>query len=167
MRLIRLIIISIVVLFLILLGISRFIPSHIRISRAVDINASKEKVFAAINDLKTWDKWNQFTETSSLTNKIYSDPSFGYAALMKSDQLSIVITDSKPDSIKTDWSQLNGKNFSGGFILLEGKPGNVAVQYYYDFYFKWYPWEKFSALIYDKQIGSLMEPIFNRFKTPG
>jgi hypothetical protein len=164
MRLVKLFIISVIVLSFILFVISLFIPSHIRISRAVEISASRQKVFDGVNDLKTWDKWNQFTAASSLTNKIFSSPSYGYAALMKTDQLSVVITDSKPDSINTDWSQLIGKHFKSGFLFVEPKPGDIAVQWHFDFDFKWYPWEKLSALVYDKQLGSLMEESLTNLK---
>jgi hypothetical protein len=157
MRLIRLFFISIIVLFLVLLAISRLIPSHIRISRAIDISSSRQKVFSAIDDLKTWDKWNQFTANSSLTNKIFSNPSNGYATLMKADQLSVIIIDSKPDSIKTSWNQLNAKNFTGGFNIMELRSGTITVQWYFDFLFKWYPWEKFTSLLYEKQLGPVME----------
>lgn len=33
----------------------------------------------------------------------------------------------------------------------------TVVQWYFDFTFKWYPWEKFSSIIYDKQLGPQME----------
>jgi ribosome-associated toxin RatA of RatAB toxin-antitoxin module len=157
MRFIKLFFISIIVLFCVLLAISLAIPSHIRISRAINIGAPKKKVFNAINDLKAWDSWNHFTSQSSLTNKIFSDPSSGYGALMKADQLSIIITDSKPDSIKTNWDQLNAKRFDGGFNLYQLRQDSVTVQFYFDFHFKWYPWEKLTSLLYEKQLGPVME----------
>jgi hypothetical protein len=157
MRFIKLFFISIIVLFLVLLAISIMIPSHIRISRAINIGAPKQKVFNAVNDLKAWDSWNHFTSQSSLTNKIFSDPSSGYSALMKADQLSIIIIDSKPDSIKTNWDQLNAKRFEGGFNFYQLRPDSVTVQFYFDFHFKWYPWEKLTSLLYEKQLGPVME----------
>ena len=164
MKFIKLFFISIIVLFCVLFAISLMIPSHIRISRAVDISASRQKVFNAINDLKAWDSWNQFTANSSLTNKIFSNPSSGYAGVMKTDQLSIIISDSKPDSIKTSWDQLNAKHFDGGFNLFQLKPDIVTVQWYFDFHFKWYPWEKFTSLLYDKQLGPVMEESLTNLK---
>ncbi|HLK27655.1 MAG TPA: SRPBCC family protein [Puia sp.] len=164
MRFIKLFFISVVVLFLVLLGISLMIPKHIRISRAVDIMSTKQKVFNAINDMKTWDSWNQFTANSALTNKIFSNPSNGYPALMKADQLSVIITDSKPDSIKTSWDQLNAKHFDGCYNIMELRPGTITVQWYFDFHFKWYPWEKFTSLVYDKQLGPVMEESLTNLK---
>ncbi len=33
----------------------------------------------------------------------------------------------------------------------------ATVQLYYDFYLKWYPWEKLESIVYDKQLGPVME----------
>lgn len=157
MRFIKLFFISIIVLFFVFMAISLAIPSHIRISRAINIGATKQKVFNDVNDLKAWDSWNHFTSQSSLTNKIFSNPSSGYGALMKADQLTIIITDSKPDSVKANWDQLNAKRFDGGFNFYQLRPDSLTVQFYFDFHFKWYPWEKFTSLLFENQLGSVME----------
>jgi hypothetical protein len=157
MRFIKLFFIAIIPLFFVLFAVSLVIPSHIRISRAIDIGSPKQKVFNAVNDLKVWDKWNHFITQSSLTNKVFSDPSSGNGAIMKTDQLKIIITDSKPDSIKTNWDQLNAKHFNGGFNFYQLQPDSVTVQFYFDFHFRWYPWEKFTSLLYEKELGSAME----------
>ncbi len=139
-------------------------PSHIRISRAIDISSNKQKVFDAVNDFKVWDKWNQFTSNSSLTNKIFSDPSYGDGAFIKADQLHVTIIQSNIDSVKTKWDQTNAKHFDGGFNIMELRTGTITVQYYFDFYFKWYPWEKFTSLVYDKQLGPIMEESLTNLK---
>jgi hypothetical protein len=38
------------------------------------------------------------------------------------------------------------------------------VQWYFDFVFRWYPWEKFSSIVYDKQLGPAMEKSLNNLK---
>ncbi|HXB44800.1 MAG TPA: hypothetical protein VNV85_12105, partial [Puia sp.] len=105
-----------------------------------------------------------FTSQSALTNKIFSDPSSGYGAAMKTDKLSITITDSKPDSVKTYWDQLNAKKFGGGINLYQLRPDSVTVQFYFDFHFNWYPWEKFTSLLYEKQFGPVMEESLTQLK---
>ena len=135
MRLIRFAIISLILLFIVFFVVSLAIPSHIRISRAIDIIATKKKVFNDINDLKVWDKWNQFTTNSALTNKTFSEPSSGNSAFMKADQINIVITESTLDSVKTKWDQTNAKHFEGGFNIMELRTGTITVQYYFDFHF--------------------------------
>ena len=57
MRLIKLVIISIIILFLLVTVISLFIPSQIRISKAVDINSSRENVMLQIANPVQWKNW--------------------------------------------------------------------------------------------------------------
>ncbi len=57
MRIFKLIIISLIVLFIIVTIISLFIPSHIRISKAIQINASKDSVMNQIGNPEKWGNW--------------------------------------------------------------------------------------------------------------
>ena len=165
MRFVKLFLISSIFLFLVLAAIASLLPVHLRMSRAVDIHGSHEVVFNAINDIGLWKKWNQFLINAPLTNTIISVPASGKGALIKSDQLIISIINSCPDSITTFWNQVNAKNFSGGFNLMDLKPGFVTVQFYLDFSFKWYPWEKLSSLLYEREIGTVMEESLSNLKT--
>ena len=145
-------------------GISLWIPQQISITRTIDIKSSKQKVLEDINDLQLWDKWNKFTGSPLLAHKKYSNPSSGVGASMQSDQLSVFITGNKSDSVKTAWKQYNGKQFNGTFVFAEIRPGETVVQWYLDFRFKWYPWEKFSALVYNSQIGTVMDESLTALK---
>lgn len=40
----------------------------------------------------------------------------------------------------------------------------TAVQLYYDFHLKWYPWQKLGSIVYDKQLGPDMEKKLARIK---
>jgi hypothetical protein len=57
MRVIKLAILSFIFLFLLVTTISLFIPSHIRISRATDINSTKQGVMSLIADPLKWKEW--------------------------------------------------------------------------------------------------------------
>ena len=164
MRFIKLFLISLVALFLLMMFLSALFPSHIRISRAIDIVSSREALFDTMSDLKTWDKWNQFIINAPLTNKSISKPASGSGAYIQSDQLKITINSSTPDSITSSWNQVHGKQFTGGYNLFQLQPGTVTVQWYFDFRFKWYPWEKLSSLLYEKQLGSAMEESLTKLK---
>ena len=164
MRFVKLFFISLFVLFLALLAISSLIPAHLRLSRAIDIRTSPNLVFNSINDLHNWKKWNQFIIGTPLTHLVISDQGAGPGAMLRSDQLQILIQRSSPDSIRTLWTQSRGKHFSGGYNLMELKPGIVTVQSYFDFTFAWYPWEKLSSLLYESEIGTLMEQSLSKLK---
>jgi len=57
MRLIKLGLISLVAFALMITGISLFFPSHVRISKAIDINGNRDSVWAQVTNAENWRKW--------------------------------------------------------------------------------------------------------------
>lgn len=120
MRVIKLGIISAIVFAIILFVFSLLIPSTIRISRAVNINAPKSAIYPLVTDKKNWPKWSELE---------------GY----------------------------DNKRVEGHFRFEESASITV-VQWYFDIKLKWYPWEKFGSIIFDKQFGPPMERSLNNLK---
>ncbi|HMH32822.1 MAG TPA: hypothetical protein VK543_07320, partial [Puia sp.] len=87
----KLIIASVIVLFLVVTFLFALFPSTIRVSRVIAISSSQEKTSAAINNLGTWSHWNHFVNDSFLTNTYVSSPAAGKGALLKSDQFRILV----------------------------------------------------------------------------
>jgi hypothetical protein len=56
-----------------------------------------------------------------------------------------------------------GKTSACTFALLPGERYTV-VQWYFDFHFEWYPWQKFQSIIYDKRLGAPMENSLQQLK---
>jgi hypothetical protein len=160
MRFIKLIFISVIFLSLFLTAFSLLFPPHLHIARNIGIASSEQKINSVISDLHTWDKWNKFINDSSLSNKTIS----AGGDTLRSDQLQISVKKDSIDNIEIIWTQPNKKTFTGGFKLMEINPGSVTVQWYFDFTFKWYPWEKFSSLIYDKQLQPEIEESLTNLK---
>ena len=73
MRIIKLGIISIIVFAFLITGISLFFPSHVRISKAVDIETNKDSLRAQLTDLSNWKNWYPGADTMLLI----SDPRYG------------------------------------------------------------------------------------------
>jgi len=157
MRLVKLVLICIVVLFGVTTIVFILFPSQIRVSRVITVAASKIRIAQTINDFSTWDKWNQFIRGPGLTNKSISSPSNGVGAFINADQARITNSGTSRDSIRTRWQQPNGKGFYSSFNLVQQEGNKVVIQWYFDFQSKWYPWEKLGAMFYDKQMGPLME----------
>jgi hypothetical protein len=157
MRLIKLAIISAVVLFVIVLGISALIPSHVRISRAVNIHATPAASMAPVLKIEDWQGWNEMvksTPTSKIQYRIQQ---------LNTDSLSIKITHATADTIKTVWKSRSGREIAGVFTFQQA--GEVTiVQWYFDFQQRWYPWEKFASINFDKQWGPLMEKSLDNLK---
>jgi hypothetical protein len=163
MRFLKLALISILVFFFILTFLFALFPSDIRISRVIVIQSSKEKIMATISDLKTWKDWNELIYRSELGNIRVSNQAEGRGASLQSDQLTISIQELSPDSLVTSWSASNGKKFIGQFNL-DQSGSAVTLQWYFDFHFHWYPWEKLGAMFYDKRFGSMMEKSLSDLK---
>ncbi|MEP6747032.1 MAG: SRPBCC family protein [Bacteroidota bacterium] len=158
MRFLKLAVISAVVLFCILLGISLFLPSHIRISRAIDINAPAEKISPLITDVKKWEQWNEYIR--AYHNRVAE------ANMMKADEIAIFITTHKKDLVTAEWQQPSGDKFGSGFVMITNKNigAHTTVQWYFDFHVRWYPWEKFQSIVYDQQLGPVMEKSLSNLK---
>ncbi len=156
MRALKLSAISIVVLFLILIAFSSLLPSEIRISRAVDITIANEQLLAQLTDLKQWEQWNEFVK--ALTDKNVKEKR------ISSKQLLVTIRQSNTTSVSTLWVQQNGKSFPAIFNMIS-HDSVITLQWYFEFTLKWYPWEKFSSLVYDKQLGPQMEQSLLNLKT--
>ncbi|MDO6431283.1 SRPBCC family protein [Flavitalea sp. BT771] len=157
MRIIKLLLISAIVLFGVMTALSLLFPSRLRLSRAVNIAVPREKVYAAIGDLRQWEEWNAFIRATPLTGKTYSSPATGKGAYLHADQLVLTLVTSAPDSVALDWRLSTGKHFEGGYNILQSGSDSITIQSWFDFHFRWYPWEKLGILVYDKQFGPLME----------
>lgn len=140
MRIVKLGTISIVVFGLLLLLFSLLFPSHVRISRAINISAPKQEVYTKIESPATWKEWNEL-------------------AYGKID----VHIDSKDPSLITSTWKYNDKAVESGFRF-EESANITVVQWYFDFRLRWYPWEKFGSITFDKQFGPVMERSLNNLK---
>jgi len=158
-KIFKLVIISAVVLFALITALSLLLPSHVRISRAVNIIAPPEMIIGEISNINEWKKWNRFVilADSMKTLKTISN------AQLETDVIAVDLREVKGDTVKTNWRQNNGRLSHSNFALV---PGNnyTVVQWYFDFHLQWYPWQKFQSIIYDKQLGPHMEASLQNLK---
>lgn len=157
MRFIKLAIISAVILFIVTYLFSLIIPSQVRVSRAINISAPKDSLQAAVADLQQWKNWNELVNSADLTNKQYTDREFS------SDQLTVTKQSLAGDSLLTSWQQKNARMLSSGFVWL-GEDEQLVLQWYFDIKLRWYPWEKFGSIVFDKQLGPSMEKSLGNLK---
>ncbi len=161
MGVIRLALISIIVFALIITGISLFIPSHIRVSKAVDITASKDSVMKQISDAANWKNWYPGADTATfymVADKVRGI-STGNGQVLKITS----VNDSTVLAMNTGPNAKRGE--SGWNIFNNGTPNTVTVQWFMDFHLRWYPWEKFSSLLLEKRYGPMMEQGLDKLKT--
>ncbi len=160
MGVIKLGFISLIVFALLITGISLFIPSHIRISKAVDINAGKDSVLQQINDAANWKNW--FPGGDTATSYIEDGKITGISIGGKQ---ALVITEANDSSVLAKNVGPGSKRGTSGWNIYEGRTTNtVTVQWYMDFHLRWFPWEKFSSLLLEKRYGPMMEQGLDKLK---
>ncbi len=161
MRFVKLGLISIVILSTFILLFSLLFPSTVRVSRAINVNARKEKVALLISDMRYWESWNEMLKSGDFEQKQFSPEKF------ISDKMEIDRMESGPDHIRTLWKRKGTDTVSGYFDLYAADTTVTVVHWYFDFRVKWYPWEKFGSIIFDKQIGPPMEKSLDVLKKMG
>ena len=156
MRIIKLLLISIVVFGALLFLMSLLFPSEIRVSRAINIGAKKESVYRKIHDLRQWQQWNDAASAEGSIPDVVTDSSF------ESQRLKINLEYSSVDSIRTAWKNKDQITY-GTFRLIQITPDSTVVQWYFDVGAK-FPWDKFSTLVLDNQLGPPMENALVKLK---
>jgi hypothetical protein len=137
MKVIKLGFISLVVFSLLITFISFFFPSHVRISKAIDIKAETKVVMEQLKNSGNWKNWYPGTDSASALPFITA------------------VTDT---SVLANSTMMNGRKGITGWNVYEAAiPNTVTVQWYMDFHLRWYPWEKFSGLLLEKKYGVMME----------
>jgi len=144
MRIIKLAFISLIVFSLLLTFFSFFFPSTVRISKAIDINADRGTVLQQLKDTGSWTNWYPGADSAAVLPVITA------------------VTDS---SVTANSIMQNGRKGITGWNIYEAAvPHTVTVQWYMDFKLRWYPWEKFSGLLFEKRYGPMMERGLEKLK---
>lgn len=153
MGVIKLGFISFIVFALIITGFSLFIPSHIRISKAIDINADKDSVMTQLNDAASWKNW--FPGGDTVTYYLEENKILGIST---SNNQALKITGTTDSTVfAKNVGPKSKMGESGWNVFSSNSPNTVTVQWYMDFHLRWYPWEKFSSLLLEKRYGPMME----------
>lgn len=144
MKLVKLGLISIVAFGLLFSGLSLLFPSRVRVSRAIDISGSADQVLSRLRDTASWAQWYPVPPGSK-----------GFPVLQR-------VTDS---SVVASFRQDNGRTGTAVFVVYPASvAGLTTLHWYIDFRMRWYPWEKFSALLLERRYGPMMESALGRFK---
>jgi hypothetical protein len=146
---------SAVTLFLVWTALSLIFPADVRIGRTINVAASRQRVAAAVSDFHTWGEWNYFLKPP-LTNIKYS-PSGGTGAWLRADQMAITVLSADTNSVELNWDLTGGKQFSGGMRFQPLNGDSLTIQWWFDFHFHWYPWERMGSFVYDRKLGPVME----------
>jgi hypothetical protein len=165
MRIIKLAIISFVFLFLLVTAISLFFPSHIRISKAVNLKADKDSVMNLVRDVNRWKSW--YPGLDSTRQIIENGRPIGVYLHSgdSSHPLEIRLTGEKENEVTAQMTNRRLKPVSMGWNLITySQTDSITLQWYMDFHLRWYPWEKFGSLLLEHSYGARMELGLSRIR---
>lgn len=160
MRIVKLGIISIIFFSILITGISLFFPSHVRISKAIDITAGKDSLMKQIADATNWKNWYPGADT--LPVLIIDGKVQG---IETGNRQRLIIKEVNDSAVLAMNAGPHSKRGGSGWNIFPGSsPSSFTVQWYMDIYLRWYPWEKFSSLLFEKRYGPMMEQGLERLK---
>ncbi|MBD0288488.1 MAG: hypothetical protein ICV79_24140, partial [Flavisolibacter sp.] len=137
--------------FLLLTCTSLLIPSHIRISKAIDIMGNKDSILLLIENRESWPEWHPAFQQKD-------------ASIQKDVTIQPIVQN---DSV-VQMQVKKGNNppiINGWQIYSFPATDSLTLQWYMDFHLSWYPWQKFSSLLYEKTYGVMMERGLQNIKT--
>lgn len=144
---------------IILVIVSVFLPSHYRVVRSIQISARPEAIFTNINTLKTWPEWTAWTvERFPDMKTSFAGPDSGAGATYTwegktSGRGELKLTRSNPDRIEFDLDFEQGKYVSKGSIAIEPSGGSVKVIWTNEGDLGWNPVSRYFGLFMDKLMG--------------
>lgn len=143
MRLIKLAFLSIIILFFVATAISLLIPSHIRISKAINIGADKAAILSLVRDTIQWPNWHPAY--------MQPDPARRFAHINRKE------VQASDTLVQIEMSQGSKEPVLNGWQVHHTAVDSLTLQWYMDFHLKWYPWKKFGSLFYENTYGVMME----------
>lgn len=154
MKFAKLFLVSVVIFFIIITAISLLIPSHVRISRAVNIAPDNDTILMKICNLEQWKNWHP-----QLANSALKDIITEHGQIKQASANGTVLSVEKCSDSEVIVKMLKGaRRLQNHWILIKHNPDDsLILQNYIDFNFSWYPWEKFSSLMLESSYGHVME----------
>lgn len=117
-----------------------------------------------LSDPARWKDWYPGADTASF---YYEAGTLKGLVLKEHPKLSLVIREQRENEVLANYNRSSSSQpiLSTWRIYPETGFNHVTVQWYLDFHLRWYPWEKFASLVYDKFYGSMMDHALERLKT--
>jgi hypothetical protein len=156
MRVIKLALLSFFFLFILITLISLFIPSSVRISRAINVYSNPKNVLDPVKNIHQWPNWYPGLKTIS-PNEINFKRKAGKPVMLIPGS-TVIIQTINEHQVLADLVGAKGKKIQNGFnAITHPQTDSITLQWYMDFNLKWYPWEKFGSMLYEKMYGTNME----------
>ncbi len=119
------------------------IPGEVRISKAINLHASKDSIFALIANRPRWVQWHPAF--------VPNGPKMSFIPIKS----SIVVENDSVIVMKL--SQGSKAAVTNGWQIYRASADSLTLQWYMDFHSGWMPWQKLGSLFYENTYGVLME----------
>jgi hypothetical protein len=159
MKKLKIILISLFILFSVIMIFALLIPADTRVSRAINIRANRDTLKTILLDLKQWPKWHPNLKTGNDSNPV----TFSGNAL-KFNGFTMEVTPATDSSIHVDLTNREGKKLQSVIQMNNLNRDTVAVNWYALFHSDWYPWEKFRSMFYDQLYGPSLDSNLVKFR---
>lgn len=157
MKLLKLGLISVVILFFLATIMGSLLPSKVLVSRAVNIKAPLDSVRVEIEDIRKWSNWVEGMNDPSVN--IQSSVS---AQIGKSE---VTIAEKNDSTVTSTWITAKGKpQISTMRVIYQPQQAVTIVQWQFEQSIGWLPWERLGSIMNDKIMGPMMEKNLDRLK---
>ena len=156
-RILKLALLSFFILLLLITVISFFFPSYIRISRTINVKSSTDSVFQYVDDLEKWTEWNPAFMKLKPGQIEWLDSVDGRKTKMKVEKTFITLKQPHQDEVVAQIENSKRKIICGWKTFTYTISDSITILSYMDLQARWYPWEKFSILVFEKVYGLQME----------
>lgn len=113
---------------------------------------------AQIKDAARWKNWQPGLDTAKL---LYAEGTVKGVILDDKDPVNpvyIILDKTDTNEVTAQFITSTMKPVVNGWKMITyPNTDSVTVQWYMDFHLRWYPWEKFGSLLFEKSYGARME----------
>ncbi|MBL7726189.1 MAG: SRPBCC family protein [Dinghuibacter sp.] len=159
MRTFRVILISLLALFGVVMIFAMLIPADTRVSRAVSIKAQRDSVKNVLLNLQQWPLWHPNLKRANDSNPIV------YAGnALKFNGFTMQVEPTTDSTVRVNMTNREGEQLHSTIQLVNLNADTCVVNWYADFHSKWYPWEKFRSMFFDQLYGPSLDSNLVRLK---
>ena len=169
MKILKRILAVLAILIAVLLVVSFFLPSKMRVQRHLTINAPVAVVFDQINTLHNWEAWSPWRKMEPEAQMTYNNIPSGAGASYswkgdKTGEGSLTISESVPNEKIVTQLEFKGQGQSTGGFHFKTEGDSVKVNWYMDMESS-NPLMKYMSLMMKGMLGKQFEEGLNSIKT--
>lgn len=163
MKKFRIILITLLVIFGVIMIFSSLIPADTRVSRAINIKGKRDSLKQSLLDLRQWPGWHPSLKAGNDSNPVTFAPA-GEKPALKFNGFTMYVTAASDSSINVDMINREGNHLPSVIQLIQMRGDTCAVNWYVSFHSNWYPWNKFKSMFNDQLYGPSLDSNLVKFK---